>query len=250
MKLISLECPNCSAQLTVDRTLTTIQCDYCGCHFAMDEESINRIILVQKVRELIKPISDLNRLTSKLNEVYREWKELKKEEKSLLALQTWIDMFSIPLCIIVFVILLSWYGKVSLDVLGGGIWLSIFWIFIACITWDKKRKKIKKKLAKKSQQCNHIKGKINSIFKNYDIEIIPEDYRSDEQVKYIYKVLKNQRVNNIQQAVNLYEEEQHKARMEAFEEERNDLYRKQLQEWRIMNAVREEAATNSLSPKK
>lgn len=247
MKLISLECPNCGAQLTVDITLTNIKCDYCGRRFAMDDERIIRLILVEKVRELIKPISDLNRWTSKLNEVHREWKELKKEEKSLLAFQTWIKMFAIPLCIIVFVILLSQYGNVSLDVLGGGIWLSVFSFFIAYIIWDINKKKVKKKLAKKSLQYNHIKRKIDSILENYDIEIIPEDYRSDEQVKYIYKVLKNQRANNIQQAVNLYEEEQHRARMEAFEEERNALYRQQLQEWRNLNANQEEAAISKES---
>ena len=46
------------------------------------------------------------------------------------------------------------------------------------------------------------------------IEFIPPDYRYVEAVESFYRYLLNGRANDLQQAVNLYEEELHRMRME------------------------------------
>ena len=46
------------------------------------------------------------------------------------------------------------------------------------------------------------------------VEIIPPDYRYPSAVESFYKYLNNNRANDMKEAVNLYEEEMHRLRME------------------------------------
>lgn len=52
-----------------------------------------------------------------------------------------------------------------------------------------------------------------------NIDIVPVDYRYPLAVEYIYKCLKNQRAATIGEAINLYEDQIHKWKMESMQQE-------------------------------
>lgn len=60
-----------------------------------------------------------------------------------------------------------------------------------------------------------------------DIQIIPQDYRYPLAVEFIYKCLLNQRAQNISEAVNLYEDQLHKWRMEQMQEKLIEMSKQQ-----------------------
>ncbi len=50
-----------------------------------------------------------------------------------------------------------------------------------------------------------------------DIDLIPPNYRDRESMTFIYNAILNQRAMNVQEAINLYEDQKYKNKMEEIE---------------------------------
>ena len=99
--------------------------------------------------------------------------------------------------------------------------VSLF-IFVICVIpiciviHRKSRKSNEKKKSLLLKQIKEIKSDMEElIIKNIDvISIIPEQYRYPLATNYIYEVLSNGRADSMKEALNLYEEQLHRWKME------------------------------------
>lgn len=271
MKLITLECPKCGAQLDVNYALSYIECKYCGHRFGLYDEAKPSIIeivnprkpeedsqkpedtrlkpeddakqcyrLAKQVKDLIPPICILNDLASELKKLCEERKCLKEKEKAVCDPRTKMKLLIIPLCIAFLVVLLSLYQNMHLWILVGGVLLSIFSFFLGNIIRNIKRIKIRKQIDEKNVQCIRIQNEIQNIKQENLIYMIPKRYRSAEKLEAIYNILNDHRAGTIRQAINVYEDDQYKNRMENYKKEEIILQREQLQELKYIRIYQEE----------
>ena len=91
-------------------------------------------------------------------------------------------------------------------------------------------KKLEEKQAKTRTECeqmgNDRQQLINSLSNN--IGIIPPKYRTLMAVQFIYESLSNMRAETMKEAINLYEEQLHRWKMEASQQRMEELARQQV----------------------
>ncbi len=85
----------------------------------------------------------------------------------------------------------------------------------------------------KIEKLNQICSRINPN----DMFILPPDYRHYDACQFIYKAVLNQRANNIQQAVNLYEDHLHQSRMEKMQQQQILAQQQQMAQLRGIQAT-------------
>ena len=67
------------------------------------------------------------------------------------------------------------------------------------------------------------------LTKNYNFELIPEEYRNHEAMSFFVQVLSNGRSSTLQQAINTYEDEKHKKTMLRLKKEEVRLQEQQIE---------------------
>ena len=205
MKLITLSCPKCSAQLQINEQLNHAICNYCGYHFLVDDEARNVNLkiknskqvgrdleigrrsvrggnqeLAQEVIELIQPLSDLCDSTILMNSLP---KQIKKHS----------DAAQVSKIIaIVFFSLGVFYGLYEGITNGdfiisfvAGIFTGAFFGGIPFFIW---LKNISDKEGKEKQLNSATKKNINALeaLKGKDVDVIPPAYRSKQAMTFIY----------------------------------------------------------------
>lgn len=252
MRLVTLECPKCGARIEVNDTLTYGTCNYCGHQFLIDDESKHITIdnprqvgyefergkyeqrldesrnLAKKVGDLIQPLSDLNSFKNESAMLNIQLRELKKKERMFNT-----AMFSalpfIVAAVIVFTAVFLAEENISLVTLVIGSGLAGLSFLVTKILSNKRKIQTENELKNKAERYDLINAQILFIENEYDFELIPQDYRYKEAMIYICQALNNQRAMNIQEAINLYEDEQYKLKIEALHKEQIAVQKQQLE---------------------
>ena len=249
MRLVTLECPKCGAQLELNPALKQAYCNYCGFQFLVDDE-IKRVNIdmenprqfgyefewgksaqhidegrshAEKVRTLIQPITEMNRLIKESNLLYQQVQGLWNRVNN-----TSINPLVISLCApaLVIIVTIALGDHIGFYVVG----LAIAALsFLICYYFQKYAHNMEaQQLEEKTRQYENIYSRVSYITQEYDIDFIPQNYRYEEAMVFFYNVLINQRAFNLPQAINLYEDEKHKAAMKALQEEQLLIQKKQL----------------------
>ena len=261
MKLITLECPKCNAQLEVNMMLKQATCNCCGFQFLIDDESrqvhINlddsrRIgyeiamgnadqrmeegrLCARKVWELMNPVAELNRIISERNTLNLQIAELKNNTIGVKAFPLGISF------LISFIGVFIGYASANADAVAIGLAVAIF-TFCVWLFQRYRKAETEKQLEQKISQYNELDNRINWLNQQYDFNFIPEAYRSESAMNFLYDMLINQRAVSLQQAINLYEEEKYRRRMEEIQRQQLLLQRQQYQAMEEQN--RQAAAQN------
>lgn len=241
MKLVDLNCPGCGALLKVNPELTKGICNYCGNEFLIDDEiqKLNitngvqlgyqqeqgRIDAVNRKRdELLNSLSSAIEPARKIDDAYRKYQE--KEYKyncyktgtngGIIVLTILLHIFVVPIvCLIIAFIIGGIYDSGS--AFGNAfliLWiLSIVFTILIFVMSKKKKMDTKQNLA---YQRDNAYDKYQERLKKYynKLTFLPPDYRYLDAIESFYRYVNNSRANDIQQAMNLYEEEMHRLRME------------------------------------
>ena len=252
MKLTALECPKCNATLEIAPESTYVTCTYCGCRFLIDSESekakpdsedIYKMgyafehgryerqskecrNLANKVKALSGAITDLRIKKGTLELLLIEISNLETDQKRLASISGKVKSYKVPIYSLIVTGVLSAIGAgVGIFVLG--VIASVILFYIMRFRRNKEQDAVSKLIQQKTEELAQIKNEVLSITKTYDFDLIPEKYRSKNAIEYIYEVLYNQRAMNISQAINLYEDDQYKKRMERLQREQIELQRTQ-----------------------
>lgn len=252
MKLIALECPKCNAQLEINEELSHATCNYCGCHFLIDDELKRKKAssedaykmgydfergryerqveecrkLANQVQELIDPILDLKMKKNKLKCLSTQIRDLKIQESTSVSFKGKIASFKALIYILFFTMCFAGLGG-GFGVFAIGLLAAVISFF--CIRFKRKKEQsgISELIRQKNAEYIDTESEIFFISKEYNIDLIPPQYCNREAMEYISEVLYNQRAMNIPQAINLYEDKLYKMRMEMLHREQIALQKEQ-----------------------
>lgn len=238
MKLVSLQCPSCSAILKVNADLEQAVCNYCGHSFILDKEiqyvGINaqdahaigynfeqgRIDyqraasakkreeakeLAIKIRALIPHLDKLTKPVLKSRKLSNEIKALEMKREEDRTTHFYIKCIAIPSVILILVLLadripaLAFFIAFLLPISVFACAILIpFAILRACI------RKIKLSYLKKAyQQSSNI---TDAILSEYGFDIVPKEVLNSEALEYIASMLSSGRADNVKDAQLLYGE--------------------------------------------
>ncbi len=101
MKLITLKCPNCGAQLNVDANKESVYCEHCGTRILIDDE-INRLQIDNAEEAGYQFEKGRQRAQSEIHQrdTYQNTQPSKKKRKTWLWVLGWIFIFPLPLTIL------------------------------------------------------------------------------------------------------------------------------------------------------
>lgn len=91
---------------------------------------------------------------------------------------------------------------------------------------------------------NQLDSEIFNIAETYqyDMEVLPPNYQYSIAAEYIYNCFVNQRANTMAEAINLYEEQLHRWKMENYQQEMLNM---QIQQQRTLESVRRNSAVSA-----
>lgn len=250
MKLTSLECPKCNAPLEINPESTNITCSCCGCHFLIDSESGKAMPdsediykmgyafergryerqsqecrnLANRIKALKEPIMKLQAGKKALELLSTQISCIKTRQQKQASFTEKIKSYRIPVCLLALTIVLSMLG-VGLGITLIGIITSVILFWIISAKRRKDQETVSKLIQQKTEELAKTRNEIHSIATTYDIELIPEKYHNEAAMDFICEVLCNQRAINLSQALNLYEDDLHKKRMENFQREQLEMQR-------------------------
>ncbi|MBQ9606864.1 MAG: hypothetical protein IJV16_06785 [Lachnospiraceae bacterium] len=244
MKLITLSCPKCSAQLQINEELTHAICNYCGYHFLVDDEAKKVDVRIQNPREIgreleygrrsavggnkeladevgimMEPLARLGELTMRYNRLY---KAVEGNKKSIERDKTTFGKL-LPFIWFAGIFILFFMSGMSGDSgVGESIGVGLFCGLVALGITFLVQAGHKSSLKKNATALNNVAKEIErhkETLKGHNVDIIPPDYRYRQAMQFFYTALRNQRAMTMQEAVNLYEEYLHQNRMEAMQAE-------------------------------
>ncbi len=251
MRLVDLICPSCGATIKVNSELSRGICNYCGRHFLVDDEikkyritngvqlgyqqeqgrrgavDSSRDDLLRMLSMAIDPIKEIERAYGFYAQAEQRLRRFGAGDFAVeIVVTVLLHISIIPLvCLIV----ASGFAELIVTATGTedsfakAIMLLVFSIFAWLITvlitipilYGLYTGKQKTKMRLNSQYSN-AKNQYQKAVKRLGgkISFLPPDYRYSEAVESFYRYVNNYRANDLQQAINLYEEEMHRLRME------------------------------------
>ena len=233
MKLVDLNCPGCGAALKVNSELSKGVCNYCGREFLIDDE-IKKLNITngvqlgyQQEQGRIDAINNrrnelLNNLSASIEpakiiaDAYRSYQE---SEKKYRCYKTEPSIGGVVTAVLLNIFVAPIFALIFAAIIGSNLSIIPFWliliiatvlIFVASHSGKVNRKQTL------ANQCNLAYEQYQNTLKLHygKLAFLPPDYRYEEAIQCFYKYVKNSRANDIQQAMNLYEEEMHRLRIE------------------------------------
>lgn len=246
MTITSMKCPQCHATIRLEEGLTQGYCEYCG-HFyivsqdarqeapqsrsTFDEQNIHSHAMdtAHEVQRLIGPISELNKISFNKTSIKQSLKKVDEELKLVGA----FDSFSMSavgrlLPIIVFALfmilaIISVIGSKNIVVLGSASVSALFMaglVKVLQIIAHKKNQDLVNQRDELTGRLEAANQRVRQINEDYDFDLIPQPYRNEEAMNFIYTAMIRQRAFTIAQAAHLYEDEMERRRMEEKYEQR------------------------------
>ena len=234
MRLKSLQCPKCCAQLEIDSRLKQTKCEYCGTHIWLERDSLSEKSqctaeeadeLADSIKELIPPLKRLNELSVQKQKACDELLALRKlndkakaanDIKLPIVVGASVLILSVVLSLITGAFLFAFIGGVA----GVGLYLGL----------QSSYRSRDEEIEAKEQQLKAISDEIIAIGNDYDFSIVPEAYLNEDAMDHFCDSLKKRRAFSLQQAVNIYEADRHNRELLALQREQIELQRKQIEE--------------------
>ena len=231
LKLVDLSCPKCGAALQVNPDLQKYICAYCGSELLVQDEinksritngrelgfqqecgrqdaiDSSRESLLRILSEVREPLGSSIRLYDELTAAKKKYNALKPmEERSAIIVGTVI-------AIVIGIMFISQMG-------APGIIFLILALVISPLSFWLESRSTKSKKERLAITCDSLEKQYVSALDQMKgkIDVIPPDYRYPAAVESFYKYVNNRRADNIREAMNLYEEEMHRLRIENAQE--------------------------------
>lgn len=243
MKILSLECPYCCAPLSVSSELKRIKCEYCGQTVLIENElensyesgyefergrrdanNVSASELAEMVRELIEPWDNYGRLIAEEKRLKKEIKTYQKQEKEEASKSSEGNL--VP-----YFVAGAMFLGMGLIAIGYTSWHILLWALIISIVFLiallPRRTDNSQVFLSKLDRYDSVCQELDEIESKYNFDIVPQDYRYEEAMIFIYKALRNQRAYSIQDAINLYEEYLYREEMKTLQREQIELEKKQ-----------------------
>lgn len=246
MKLVTLSCPNCNAQLQINMELKQAVCNFCGHQFLIDDERqkvdlniVNPEVLgeaidysrrnirggnkelAKEVGDLIEPISTIkeqapvaNRLERLVNNGARRIETYEKY-----SFMKYLPFIAAAAAFLFFFL----FGAIGAGDVQGGLLMGLFMGATACVALfiiKANTYSAYKTNTARLERVTEALNQANADLRGKNLDIIPPDYRDRESMTFIYESLMNQRAMNVQEAINLYEDQKYKARMQDIEQQK------------------------------
>ena len=245
MKLVTLSCPNCNAQLQINMELKQATCNFCGHQFLIDDERqrvdlniVNPEVLgeaieysrrnvrggnkelAQEIGSMIEPLCTVRELAPRANRletlVNNGARKIENYENTYMK---HLHFIASPIVFVVFFVL----GLASGEGLEGGLMFGLFMglstlvalLVIKANTFSAYKANTAS-LARVTEDLNRA----NEELQGKDIDLIPPNYRDRESLNFIYEAIMNQRAMNVQEAINLYEDHKYKNKMQDIEQKK------------------------------
>lgn len=202
-------CPGCGTKL--QDPVTSITTSNIGTQFTSKAEIDNQY-LIQAVGSLLSPLEQIGKTVTRID---RKKIEISNNEKiSKMHLDLWLFPFMGIMCIAFILTFFkpsdTVYGLLSCI-------LGIPTGFVVGKYWKNKHiKQSNNTCQNRDQLLQNLNDICETINPEY-MHLIPRDYRHFHACQFFYNAFLNGRAMSMQQAVNLYEEELHRSRMEKMQ---------------------------------
>lgn len=206
---------------------------------------------MEKLKGTIKPLNEMSKLRQENDHFQKvisvnDFKNLSEERNRKDAV-----IMSCAMGIVYFMFAMSIVPIYSKNFIGifitSGI-ITMIGILITFIMYFNSREtfRIKKSNIVKNaeEQIFRINQRVNEILNQYenDFQILPPDYQYSIAAEYIYKCFLNQRAATISEAVNLFEEQLHRWKIENYHQQLMNI---QYQQQCTMEAVKRNSAISA-----
>ena len=231
MKMVEFDCPSCGAHLRIDGTRSTAFCEYCGRKLYIDDEIKRVKVTIDNAEEAGYAFEQgrMNAQTESAGELADRVQSAKESESA--SKKIW-GMYGLA---IAFIALMIFYMISERDaeaipyVLAAAAFIAVTALF---------------RYAKRSllrTRIDHVKAelaKTSSQLQGYaqanGFEVIPEEYRTQECLKYVYSSLRASTAGTIPQAIGNYERYRMQLNIAEQNRQQLELQKKQLKEMEEM----------------
>ena len=239
-----MTCPHCGAPLPPTND-DFIICEFCDSTVAIGNDSFNideprkfgyefelgrydaqdsrpGVSLAAKIKGLLQPVNELNQtntiigeLESKLGVANNDLNQYIKTGKA--------KPFVVPFVVMLLIMMITSGEGVAVAWTTGICLFAFLWIKrkINIVTRGKKASQLRSKYQEAVDHLDQLRQK-------YDFDLIPEEYRHNEPMKYFIKVLDSGRAVSLQHAITLYEDDKHKKEMLKMQQEQLNLQEQQV----------------------
>lgn len=273
MELQTLKCPDCSGRVYIHHSQNRARCEYCGRMFLL-KDNLEKIEIVQskprqfgseldsgsmepqsfvlpevladRIMSLRQPLKDLAALETTLSDssIKFDTYSTKLSEDNTLAGK--LKVFILPIVIFTFIYAISSNESTQTNSLILGGVLALLSLILTLLIRRLRLSLLTNKTKTSKAQCLDLQSKIRSLKERHDFNLIPDDYRNDEDLAFLINSLKTHRARTIEQAINLYEDMKHKQRMEDYQRTQIELQKQLLEEARISNEREDENKGSSI----
>ena len=256
MKIVSLKCPECGASLNIEEGRKMCFCSHCGTQIMLDDEaqkirytfdnadeagyqfeqgrkraqfeSPGNMELAEKIRELIQPVTDLERLNLRSQTIQHSLSEddarLKKMTSPLFAM----SCYWVPVVIAVLALLLAISG-VSYLLFFFGALFAVGLHFAIKKVLALYRFNLAGSIDAKNADLNQVREQVREIYDKYNFNIVAREYQNSDALDFFYKSLVSGRALNMNQAVLLYEDHLKDEETRRFQQRQIELQQQQLE---------------------
>lgn len=251
MKIISLKCPHCEAPLQINSELSRAFCNYCGNSFVIEDELRSERKagyeyergrmeaqddgaeeVLRRLRELVDPLAELDRLNARLGALRLE-KQIAKVRLKTLQNPLWklLPPLIGGLCMGISILTMIFGGTGRQGLLAGVLLLALGILGGYIGKWYSASKgaQVEEQIRAAEDREQEAKERIERLRTEYDFDYLPEKYREPEALDFLIEVLQGRRATTLAEALNLYEEELHRRQMREIQEEQLRVQREQLE---------------------
>lgn len=216
MQIIVLDCPSCHAKLSVNDALTHATCNYCGHTFLTDSgesrkatageskwQAVDR--LGEKVSALIEPMRKLDELLARDRALLMR---IERYERILQESYTTSYVFLgilLPCFVMLITIIIAFtsIGTFMRTFIGVGASLSLYGL--ARLIRSKRLARSKNAVAVYREEREKNFKRISKMFKQYEFDLLPAEYRDEAAARYISIALRSHQAETIYEAAAMYE---------------------------------------------
>ena len=209
MKTLELKCPGCGAAIRIRNRSKDVTCEYCRkrvfisdsewAGLGPDEE------LIEKIQSLIQPVIKLEQSQKRLNMLTSQRKVLQEKFQTAHSFSSRIGAYIWPVLTAVFLCGAGVSGGSFATVLIGLVAAAALFLFMRA-DQKKKHANIENGIDDVNQQLRAVRSDIDSIYQNNDITLIPEEYRTEDAIRFINSALVNEKAYTLTQAITQYED--------------------------------------------
>ena len=237
-ELIKYTCPSCGANLSPAPGDKTVSCHFCGSTFSASAitdryEQLSAEKLAKSTAKYKADLIKYRELRSNTSALADEVTSL-SQTPTALPIWAWliIPLHFLAVVFILITIKFAWDNTAAMTFS----FIVFFSAVVVLIAMDIKKKKIKRTAEETNRQLrikldmlNKARGELEEFEKGFDIDAVPESYRSFEALDYITNIFKTKQASRLGDAFRLYDKHRHYKTMEELQSRQVQLQERQLE---------------------